>query len=67
MRASGWGEHDFGQTPNMWWPPDRRWFVHTEVDALSTLIGGSEALIDELLGDETLETHDVEITSLFAG
>ena len=26
------------QTPNMWWPEDRAWFVATEIDFDSTLV-----------------------------
>jgi hypothetical protein len=67
-RLSGWSLSDsFWQPPNMWWPPDHGWFVHTEVDAISTFVGGSRAVIEEILGDDALETHEVEITSLFGG
>lgn len=44
------------KTPNFWWPTSRRWFVSTDIDAFSTLIGGSTPLIDALLEDDVLET-----------
>jgi hypothetical protein len=43
------------QSPSMWWPDDRSWFVATEVDAWSTYIAGSSSLIDTLLSHPWLE------------
>jgi hypothetical protein len=37
------------QSPNMWWPADRTWFVATEIDGYSTYVGGSAACIDAVL------------------
>jgi len=48
---------DFGQVPgwmdgpNLWWPDDRSWCVASEIDLPWTYIGGSEALISDVLGD----------------
>lgn len=47
---------DVGQAPNLIWAADRAWFVASEVDFDSTLIGGSNGLIDDLLRDRHLET-----------
>jgi hypothetical protein len=47
------------QSPALWWPEDRAWFVHTEIDALSTYVGGPRALIDRLLGEQVLESFEV--------
>jgi hypothetical protein len=54
---SGWGPvasvwHD---TPNLLWPVDRSWFLASEIDFDSTLIGCSTAVAAALLADETLE------------
>lgn len=46
------------QSPALWWPEDRAWFVHTEIDALSTYLGGSQALIDLLVGEQVLESFE---------
>jgi hypothetical protein len=46
----------FDRRANLWWPADRSWCVSTDVEATSTVIGGSRALVDALLADETLET-----------
>jgi hypothetical protein len=43
------------QSPNLWWPDDRAWFVATVCGLASTYIGGSRGLIDRLLGSSDLE------------
>jgi hypothetical protein len=41
---------EFSQyTPSLWWPDDHAWCVATEIDFEFTYVGGSFALIDELL------------------
>jgi hypothetical protein len=47
---------------NLIWPADRAWFVGTEIDFDSTLVGGTKSLIDDLLGSPELETFRVEPT-----
>jgi hypothetical protein len=42
-------------SPNFWWPDDRAWFLSTEVDAVSTYIGGPAELIERLPGDPAVE------------
>jgi hypothetical protein len=44
-----------GQTPNLWWPADRAWCVASEVDLRWSYVGGSAALIEELLADPAVE------------
>jgi hypothetical protein len=48
------------QSPTLWWPADRAWFVGTEVDFDSTLVAGSRALVDELLAHPGLEAFEVD-------
>jgi hypothetical protein len=43
----------------LWWPDDRAWCAGNEIDASFTCIGGSRALIDELLA-----RHDLEVLEL---
>lgn len=45
------------QTPNMWWPQDRAWFVGTEIDFDSTLVACSARCANALLASnlEALE------------
>jgi hypothetical protein len=52
----------FDQSPAMWWPDDRAWFVATEIDFAWTYIGGSRGLIDSLVSDSRLEVLPAELT-----
>lgn len=54
-------------SPNIWWPADRAWFVATDVDLMSTYIGGTAAMAGALrsAGDffEAIDTGpDAKIT-----
>jgi hypothetical protein len=57
----------FFHSPSLWWPDDRAWFVHTEVDAQSTYIGGSDDLIRTLLDDPQLEVLPATLDHTFDG
>jgi len=50
--------------PGLIWPADRCWFVVSEVDFDSTLIGGSRALVDALVAAPDLEVYEVEPETL---
>lgn len=54
-------------TPSAWWPEDRAWCVATEIDAQSTQIGGSAALIQRLLADPSLEVWPAALDDPFDG
>ena len=43
------------QSANLWWPADRAWCVATDIDLMSTYVGGSEACVAELLSAPGLE------------
>ena len=50
------GEHPFwGDTPNIWWPEDRAWYVATDIDLYDTYVGGSEECIEAILSHLELE------------
>jgi hypothetical protein len=48
------------QSPSIWWPDDRAWCVETEVDAMSTYVGGTSECIAELGARNDLEAMTVE-------
>jgi hypothetical protein len=50
------------QSPNLWWPADHLWCACSEIDLQSTYLGGSRALIEELSGDDRIETLEVGLT-----
>jgi hypothetical protein len=45
----------FWQSPSAWWPADHAWATSNDTDLDSTLVGGTKALVDELLADDRLE------------
>jgi hypothetical protein len=47
-------------SPNLIWPEDRAWFVASEIDFDSTLVGGSEELVRWIVEDRRLEAYPVE-------
>ena len=61
-QAGAWGAVDYGHgiprrlnSPNLIWPTDHSWFVTTDIEGSWTGVGGSAALIDELLREPRLE------------
>lgn len=57
-----WGSNAIWQSANLWWPDDRVWFIATEIDLMSTYVGGTRACIDALLGDPDLEVMEAQPT-----
>jgi hypothetical protein len=49
-----WAPHQW-QSPSAWWPADHAWATSSVMDLDSTLVGGSRALVDELLDEDRLE------------
>lgn len=43
------------QSANLWWPADRAWCVVTDIDLMSTYVGGSAACVTDLLATSGLE------------
>jgi hypothetical protein len=52
------------EAPSLIWPADRSWFVASEVDFDSTLVGGSQALVGALVAAADLEVLEVEPDTL---
>jgi hypothetical protein len=51
------------QGPNLWWPDDCAWFVTSEIDLVSTYVGGSAALVHALGAGAGLEVLPVPIAA----
>ena len=65
--AGDWGAADLMpgkprrlNSPNLIWPADHAWFVATEIDLPWTGVGGSAALIEDLVSAQGLEVEEVE-------
>lgn len=41
--------------PSLWWPADKRWCAGTDIDLMTTYVGGSRAAVEALLADDQLE------------
>jgi len=48
------------QSANLWWPADRAWCVATDVDLMSTYVGGSAPCLAELAATDGLELVAVQ-------
>jgi hypothetical protein len=59
--SSPHSEYGTDRLPGLWWPKDRAWFVGSDVDLLSTYVGGSEACIAALVSDPDLEASRIPI------
>lgn len=55
--AAGWDDG-----PNLWWPEDRAWCVASEIDFPYTYVGGSYALVEEILHNPELEALPAKLT-----
>jgi len=53
-------ETGFEQSPSLWWPADRSWCVATDVDLMSTYVGGSRECIDAVVAASGLEAWAVD-------
>jgi hypothetical protein len=53
---------DMGQTPNLWWPEDRSWFVASEIDLAWSYVGGSHTLIEMLVSNDRIEAQAIQPT-----
>jgi hypothetical protein len=51
------------QSPNLWWPRDRSWFVATEVDLDSTYLAVSSECAADLLTNDELEVLAIDPTT----
>ncbi|WP_343577788.1 hypothetical protein [Mycobacterium sp.] len=48
------------QSANLWWPSDQKWCVASEVDLLTTYVGGSTDCIQAILDSKDLEAMPVK-------
>jgi len=55
------------QSPSLWWPEDRAWFVASEIDLDSTIVAGTASLIADLLADPSIEGLEVTSTTSLMG
>ena len=61
LAATNFADEPAEQSANLWWPADRAWFVATDIDLMTTYVGGSAACIAALLDAEELEVAAVPV------
>ena len=59
LAAANFAEEPVEQSAHLWWPDDRAWFVVTDVDLMTTYVGGSAACIADLVATDGLEAAQV--------
>lgn len=59
-------EPPFEQHASLWWPDDRSWCVATDVDLMTTYVGGSRRCIDTLVADIELEALPARVDQSLA-
>ena len=65
LAASNFAPEPFEQSANLWWPDDRAWFVATDIDLMTTYVGGSAAAIADVLAcgiESALVSADQSVT-----
>ncbi len=59
--ATAFSGRQWPESASLWWPGDRTWCVATDVDLMSTYVGGTRACIDAVLADESPEAYEVSV------
>jgi hypothetical protein len=54
------------QSASLWWPDDRAWCVATDVDLMSSYVGGSRDAVAALVAHPDLEAYEVPPTQTLA-
>ena len=55
MSFYGWVDGNWwDRPPNYWWPEDQAWLATSDIDSFDTLVGGSQACIEAILGNPRL-------------
>ncbi|MGY1855307.1 hypothetical protein [Modestobacter sp. SYSU DS0290] len=62
LAAENFAAEPYEQSANLWWPADRAWCVATDIDLVTTYVGGSAACIAELLDVAELEAAPAAAT-----
>jgi len=55
LAAANFADEPAEQGPSLWFPADRAWCVVTDIDLMSTYVGGSAAAVAAVLADDGLE------------
>lgn len=60
LAAANFAAEPAEQGPSLWFPADRAWCVVTDIDLMSTYVGGSAAAVRAVLDDDGLDAWPAE-------
>ena len=60
LAAANFADEPAEQGPSLWFPADRAWCVVTDIDLMSTYVGGSAAAVHAVLNADGLEAWPAE-------
>ncbi|MGY1622653.1 hypothetical protein ACI789_10710 [Geodermatophilus sp. SYSU D00965] len=66
LAAANMADEPWEQSAGIWWPADRAWLVATDIDLVTTYVGGSRACVDAVLAADGLEAAEVSPTQSVA-
>jgi hypothetical protein len=55
------------QTPNLWWPDDRAWYIMTDIDLTSTYVGGALPFLERMLAEPRLAARPASLEDPLIG
>lgn len=50
-----------GRTASLWWPSDQQWCVATDVDLMTTYVGGGADCVEAIINSDALEAMPVTV------
>lgn len=62
LASANLAEEPSEQSAGIWWPADRAWLVVTDIDLVTTYVGGSSACIAEIVAHPRLEAAEVAVS-----
>jgi hypothetical protein len=65
LATANMAEEPSEQSVSLWWPADRAWFVATDIDLVTTFVGGSAACVADLVRRPGLEIARVPVDQRF--
>jgi hypothetical protein len=60
LAAANMADEPWEQSAGLWWPADRAWLVATDLDLMSTFVGGTARCVADLVATPGLEAAEVD-------
>lgn len=66
LAAENMADEPSEQSVSLWWPADRAWFVATDIDLVTTFVGGSAVCVADVVAHTGLEAARVPVDQRFS-